>query len=237
MNNQNEKFKLLENRIAYLMTQKHLTQKKLAEIAGVSPASVFGWQNGLSKSLRSEIALKIANKLKISTSWLVAGEGDMEDSNIKVVDDDEILDNDDYITLKESAITLSCGPGCEPTYDEINDSTPVIYKRSWFQNRKINPKNCRFFKIAGSSMEPLLFQGDKVLVDLNDTDISNGRVYALIQDSELKVKRLYKLIDGSIVVHSDNTVSNPDVKISKDDINTFFKIIGRVVDKCGDGGL
>lgn len=232
----NTDFSLLENRIRFLMAHKQISQKDLAKIAGVSPASVFGWQNGLSKSIRSAIALKISQTLNISYAWLVSGEGNME-SNIKVVDDNTVLNDEKYITLKESAITFACGDGCEPSYDEIQDSVPVIYKRSWFQHRKINPKNCRYFKISGSSMEPLLFKGDKVLVDLNDRDISNGRVYALIQDHELKVKRLYKLIDGSIVVHSDNTASNPDVKLDKYKANLFFKIIGRVVDKSGDGGL
>ena len=232
----NQDFSLLENRIRFLMTKKQISQKELAKIAGVSPASVFGWQNGLSKSIRSAIALKISQKLNISNAWLISGEGNI-DSNIKVVDDDTELNDENYITIKESAITFACGDGCEPTYDEVHDSVPVIYKRSWFQERHINPKNCKYFRISGSSMEPLLFKGDKVLVDLNDIEISNGRVYALIKDNELKVKRLYKLIDGSIVVHSDNSASNPDVKIDKTETNIYFKIIGRVVDKSGDGGL
>lgn len=230
-------FSSLGKRIKFALEKSGKKQADLSKYTGIKSATVSQWCSDQVKALKYDNALKVAKFLGVNHRWLVTGKGPIEPDDVEVINDEAPLNTDEYITIKEYNITFACGDGREPTYDELNDSISVIYKISWFQERQINPANCKRFRIEGSSMEPLLFDGDRVLVDLNDTEVRNGRVYALIQDRQLKVKRLYKLIDGSLIVHSDNSTSNPDVKIPKNESNLFFKIIGRVIDKSGDGGL
>lgn len=85
-------------------------------------------------------------------------------------------------------------------------------------------------------MEPILFPDDRILVNMADTSpIHNNHVYAIVYGDEVRVKRLIQLMNGDLIIHSENP-QYPDEIIHKgDEIN--FRIIGRVIDKSGSGGL
>ena len=92
-------------------------------------------------------------------------------------------------------------------------------------------------RVNGDSMERTLFDGDRVAVHLGDRRIVDGRVYAVIV-GEAKIKRLFKLRDGSLRVVSDNHDKTlyPDEIIPANETE-FVYVIGRVIDKSGAGGL
>ena len=54
--------------------------------------------------------------------------------------------------------------------------------------------------------------------------------------TEVRVKRLLAKMNGDLIIRSDNK-DYPDEIIQKDDDSIHFHIIGRVVDKSGNGGL
>ena len=57
----------------------------------------------------------------------------------------------------------------------------------------------------------------------------------IVYGDEVRVKRLIQLMNGDLIIHSENP-QYPDETIHKgDEIN--FRIIGRVIDKSGSGGL
>ena len=154
-----------------------------------------------------------------------------------------VLDNgdlagDNYIQIMESEVRFSAGNGRQPVFDELMDSVPATYRREWFVKEGINPERARRFKVHGDSMEPFLYDGDTVLVHLTETDINNGKVYALRYGDELKIKRVYKKLDGGLILHSDNPEFLPrDEEISPQVVQEHIAIIGRVRDKSGTGGL
>lgn len=230
-------FNLLSDRINYCLETFRVTKSELSRIAGVKPASVSDWLSGKSKGMRADAALRIAAHFKISPYWLATGAGLPEQEDVVAIDDTEPIDPDNYVQIKEYTINFAGGPGSEPDYEELVTSVPVTYRLSWFQERGINYKHCKRFTVSGTSMEPLLYAGDKITVDLNDcVDIRSGHVYALIIENELKVKKLVKQINGNLIIRSVNP-EYPDEILTKDDINVYIKIIGRVVDKSGSGGL
>lgn len=79
-------------------------------------------------------------------------------------------------------------------------------------------------------MSPRLQDGDILLVNTADNKPSSGNVYAIAVDTELRVKRLVKRMDGSWIISSDNK-ANPayvDETISNHNFEKL-RIIGRAV--------
>lgn len=151
--------------------------------------------------------------------------------------DGELL-GDEYVQIREYEVRFAAGNGRTPLFDEIDESVPRTYRRDWFIREGINPDRTRCFKVHGQSMETFLFNGDSVLVNLAETEIINGKVYALRYGDELRIKRLYKRLDGGIILHSDNPNHRPvDEDISPEMVREHISIIGRVRDKSGTGGL
>lgn len=145
---------------------------------------------------------------------------------------------DGYIQIRESQVRFAAGNGRSAHFDELQDSVPATYRQEWFSKEGINPANARRFKVDGDSMEPFLFHGDTVLVNLAETSIINGKVYALRYGEELRIKRVYRKLDGGLILHSDNPDYLPrDEEIPPAVVEEHIAIIGRVRDKSGTGGL
>lgn len=146
--------------------------------------------------------------------------------------------SDDYIQIRESEVHFAAGNGRTAHYDELAESVPATYRREWFAKEGINPDNARRFKVHGDSMEPFLYDGDTVLVHLGESTVINGKVYALRYGDELRIKRVYKKLDGGLILHSDSPDYLPrDEELSPAMVQEHISIIGRVRDKSGTGGL
>ena len=74
----------------------------------------------------------------------------------------------------------------------------------------------RSFDVAGDSMEPTLFEGDKVICSfleptLWETSIKDNYVYVIVTRGDVLVKRVFNYIksDNQIELHSDNDFYEP----------------------------
>lgn len=65
------------------MTDKQCSAAEVARAAGVKEASIAGWKNGDTKSLKADPALKAAHFLGVSPYWLVLGKGPKNASEIE----------------------------------------------------------------------------------------------------------------------------------------------------------
>lgn len=142
---------------------------------------------------------------------------------------------DDVVLVPESRITFAAGDG-HINYELIEDEEPATYRRSWFQKYGINPDRVKRFRVAGDSMEPMLFARDTILVNLDETQVIDGRLYALRYDHQLRVKYVSKRLDGSLILRSVNPAYK-DEEVSAELANQHIEIIGRVRDRSGTGGL
>lgn len=69
--------KNIGTRLNHLMSQKGISNAKLAQICKVSRQSVIHWRKPAFKRLDSAMALIICDKYQINMRWLVLGEGEM----------------------------------------------------------------------------------------------------------------------------------------------------------------
>lgn len=79
----------------------------------------------------------------------------------------------------------------------------------------------------GDSMEPTIRDGELLLVDRTPQPVASGAVHVINVEGTLLVKRIEACIDGSFLIHSDNTryKTQSVAKSERDDL----KIIGQVI--------
>jgi HTH-type transcriptional regulator, cell division transcriptional repressor len=65
------------HRLEPFLAEKKMSQKDLADIAGVTPPSVFEWKNQGTMP-RADTTIKIADYFNVSVKWLITGERDAE---------------------------------------------------------------------------------------------------------------------------------------------------------------
>ena len=223
--------------------RKHanLTQMKLSELTGIPQSSISTAERESKGSADTPVFAKACG---IDAHWLATGEGEMLPTPLALLGKPvrALAEGEDpgdgYVQIPEYEVRFAAGNGRAALFDEIDGTKPRTYRVEWFVETGINPQHCKCFKVHGDSMEPFLFDGDSVLVNLGETSILNGKVYAMRYGDELRIKRCYKRLDGGLVLHSDNPSHLPrDEEVSPDMAATHIAIIGRVRDKSGSGGL
>lgn len=185
----------------------------------------------------SEKTVQAIESLPGMSGWFSPARRDELDSTINVfplTPSDELPDG--VIAVPEWNVRFSAGNGHEATYEIVEDSEPAYYRRDWFIKERINPTRVRRFRVTGDSMQPFVYPGDHVLVNMAETEVVDGKVYALRYDSELRVKRLLRRLDGTLILRSDNPEYGDEI-VSPELVQEHITIIGRVRDRSGSGGL
>ncbi|MFV0422218.1 XRE family transcriptional regulator [Oleidesulfovibrio sp.] len=98
-----------------------------------------------------------------------------------------------------------------------------------FLLRRGNPSEMRLFTVAGDSMEPTFAEGDMILVDMSQRDVTTGKVYLVRISDELMVKRAENRPDG-LLLKSDNPDYEP-IHVPKNE-TVDAAIHGRIVWSC-----
>lgn len=140
--------------------------------------------------------------------------------------------NHDCIELDYIHIQPSCGHGTV-VLDEA-EVTPVrigkeIIKDIW----KANPENLKIFTSSGDSMEPIIEDGNILLVDTSRTDFNNGGIFILTINNDWFVKRLRLRVTGELDIISDN--DKYPVETLKPDTNIEISVKGRVIKNLSRG--
>jgi phage repressor protein C with HTH and peptisase S24 domain len=196
----------------------------LSRRIGVTRGAVSFWLTGATTNLVGDNLLKAAQALGVSPNWLSTGRGRMVQGDTKEI---SLEGNPEYPAIMRVKIKISAGMtgyGVEPLND---DHAPIVFSRSWYDNNRYDPEKLIAIKVSGASMEPGLFDGDWVVINIDDITPRDGVAYAINYDGEAVIKRLFRN-DGIWVAASDNQ----DKRIYRDrPLNGDTFIIGRVVHK------
>jgi phage repressor protein C with HTH and peptisase S24 domain len=85
--------------------------------------------------------------------------------------------------------------------------------------------------IRGDSMADALFDGDRAIIDLDDTDVSQGGIFALQDDGGQVIVRQVEFVRGSGRRRIECTARNPHYKPFELVLEDPVRIIGRVASK------
>lgn len=221
--------------VEQLLRERKRSRDWFEKTLDVRPNTVSNWKD---RGVPKNRAADIARALDTTADYLLQNPQAAKDAPqtlIHAIHPDDPAPPD-TVLVKQSKVYFSAGPGHEASYELIEESEPAAYQLSWFQKERINPDKVRRFRVTGDSQEPFLYDGDSVLVNLAETNIIDGKLYAVRYGNDLRIKFLSRRIDGTLVLRSANP-SYKDEEVPPEIAEEHISIIGRVRDKSGRGGL
>ncbi|WP_337660996.1 S24 family peptidase [Erythrobacter sp. Alg231-14] len=131
----------------------------------------------------------------------------------------------DWIDVERLDIGASAGPGAVPVTEAPFDS--FKFSRRWLAEQGLSGAQLSAITVEGDSMDPVLRDGDEILVDRRTQPFRDG-VHVVRLGDTLMVKRVAQAGAGRFSLLSQN-LAYPPVDVSADEI----EMIGRVVWKGG----
>lgn len=186
--------------------EKGLTQQELADFVGVSAVAISKWELGLSKP-RKKFHKQLSEILGV---------------NEKVLSGAEKIAKLDYVEIPYYDVKAAAGHGCENIEPHKNavELVPI-------EALKYAQKSNVFCVVAsGDSMVPVFFDGAKLAIDSSKTIIKDGDLYVVSYDGCLRVKVLFKTLNG-IRLCSYNPMFK-DEEYTHEEL-TAFRVIGKVI--------
>lgn len=227
--------------------------KSTAEVAaalGVSYQAVRKLLNGSTHAFSAENNAAAARFLNVSSDWLSTGKGPRVGTAeptppygahstmqpILAWEYEEDLPPGEFVMVPRLSIRLSAGSGLDQqVHIEFIEAQPQAFRSEWVRERRLRPNKLAAMTASGDSMEPSIHDNDSLLVDTSQTEVQDGKVYALWYDGGERVKRLYRLPGGGLRIKSDNPEYGP-IELGPE-YHGNVRIIGRVVHRSGTGGL
>lgn len=125
---------------------------------------------------------------------------------------------------------LSAGTGSLEVSDNIKGY--FGFRSDWLR-RKGCPSQMVLMVVTGDSMRPTLENGDMALINLAQTEVISGGIYAVGLEDSVVVKRLERL-PGKLVLVSDNrsAYAPRELDMTDESVNNSVRIIGRVLWWC-----
>lgn len=181
------------------------------------------------RELGDNSARKIEAGLGEAKGWMDAVIDGMSNQAITPV-----IDDDKYYYIPCYSQAGGMGNGRSSQHEEITGKHS--YSQSWLLAENLDPAQLCRIKGEGDSMLPTIAHKDSILVNKAENKVINGKVFAFRVGDEIRVKRLYRQMDGKVRVVSDNPdkAQYPDEFLSIDDMP---EIIGRVRDRSGTNNL
>lgn len=231
--------------------------QRMADSIGVSFQAIAKVRDGGALGTLNNI--KAAKVLGLNPNWLATGEGkkyDLESPTAIPPPDHAIrttspppstmqpilawehpddLPEGEFVLIPRLGIHLSAGNGCEQVEIEFIEKQPQAFRADWIRKKRLSPKKLASMTADGDSMEERIQHGDALVVDTSQTEVLDGKVYALWYDGGERVKRLYRLPGGGLRIASDND-RHPTIEVPPTAVE-HVRIIGRVVHVSGEGGL
>jgi phage repressor protein C with HTH and peptisase S24 domain len=188
-------------------TLKGLTsQAEVARALNMSSQTINNWEaRGISKP-----GLVAAQAVfGCSANWLDTGEGSMTLSSHDVVIPGALrvvtLDDDSPLLYKIPKVTLKLQAGVTgfQTEPDRRDGGTMGLSKNWADRRGYAPEHLLAIEVKGESMEPTLYEGDTVIINLADKNLVDNAVYAVNYEGESLVKRITR-DGGQWWLSSDN---------------------------------
>ena len=207
----------ISQRIRRLRQARKLTQQQVSDAFGINKASVAEWESGRTAPANERVA-QLADLLGTTADYLLRGDEAAETFG-------ETSTGDAYIGIRYIKFKLEAGVSGYTVEFDNSDGGPLYFRADWFQKRGLKPEKLIALKVYGASMEPGLYEGDTLVVNLADATPADGSVFAVNYEGQCVVKRL-KRDAGRWWLTSDNADKRffPD-KLCDENVS----IIGRVV--------
>jgi len=205
-------------RLALLARERGASLAALSRLIGRNPAYLQQFvTRGSPKKLEEGDRRLLAEFLGVVESELGGREENSHDS--------AGMKRGEWVEVPRLPLDASAGPGAWAADERPFDT--FRFSSRWLREQGFDPGLLSAIAVAGDSMEPLLRDGDEILVDLTPRPLRDG-VYVVRLGEVLQVKRLQAGPPGRITLISANP-AYPPMEVALEEVD----VIGRVVWKGG----
>jgi phage repressor protein C with HTH and peptisase S24 domain len=200
-----------------------MSQQALAKYCNVPQSVISSIETDTLQRIDPAILRKIAEKFNIDISYIIIGKSDKTKNC-----------NNNAIAVPFYNAPVAAGKGEEIIESPSIDS--IYFDKRWLENVLcVNPGKLFLVYAKGDSMDSGfhlpndIHDGDLLLVDSSTLD-GNGKTFViLVNNQELRVKRLFKKLDGTLIISSSNNKYKEEKYIPNETNEIEIKVLGRVV--------
>lgn len=175
--------------------------------AGIPDSTMRNYLSGTVPGLSN--LMIIAQTAGVTLDWLVLERGPMRR-------EDQELPPSEFRLIPRFDVQPSSGFGA--VVPEEGDPVDMLAFRSeWLRRVGINPDFAHVLTNKGDSNEPTIRDGDVLLVDTSIDRVIDNAFYVVVYNGQALLKRVQILLDGSIVLSSDNKNYQPET-VKPDDV-------------------
>ena len=213
-------------RLLELSQKRGVSLSKLSEMLGRNPSYLQQFiRKGSPRKLEEGDRGMLAQFFGVAESELVDDGGVSKEKSYTSRRSGFSPVRSDYVDVPRLAIGASAGPGALPDAENAVDA--FKFSRRWLAEQGLENAQLSAITVEGDSMEPLLNDGDEILVDRSPRAFRDG-VHVVRLSDTLMVKRVASAGAGRFSLLSQN-LAYPPVSVDASEI----EIIGRVVWKGG----
>lgn len=205
-------------------------EKSPTQISQLKNRAVNTKGRGKPRAIGDDLAREIEQKLGKPLGWMDTNHKTLE-SNANILgtfeewDDNTPLHEDDVEIPFFKDVELAAG--ISRTNVEDYNGFKLRFAKSALKKSGVTISNAVCVTVSGNSMEPALREGSTVGIDMGNTAVKDGTVYAIDHDGDLRIKQLYKLPGGGLRLRSFNREEWDDEDLSPEYAKNV-RIIGKV---------
>jgi len=212
------------SRLLALATEQGVSLAALSAMIGRNPTYLQQFvRKGSPRKLEEQDRRRLAEFLGVEESDLGAPE--YNSSALVNALAGKRSGKDGWLDIPRLAVEASAGPGAFAGGDEAVGA--LRFSATWLRQQGFEPGQLSAILVAGDSMEPLLRDGDEILVDRTPRPLRDG-VHVVRVGDALMVKRVQTGVPGRIVLESQNPAYRP-IELAPEEV----EVVGRVVWKSG----
>lgn len=206
----------LSARISGLIKESGTSLRALSKEIGISHVALANWVSGKSRPSDENLEA-FCKRFHVSPAWLLFGDGAEAGGQSIQLDDSvsiPLLEAEGSCGTREDLEQFGCSiiTMVRVTYEFIRTYCPSAAIRS-----------LHIITARGDSMSPTLNDGDAVIVDVSQRDVTQDGLYAVSLSGATLIKRIQITPKGLLLI-SDNPRYHPIALDEGDSVN----IIGRV---------
>ena len=197
----------------------------VAEAIGISRNSLYDIIKEGS-TIKHSVLIELYKNFDIDINWVLTGTR----KSTRVMEDYQTyhLDLDAEFTRIPYLRSIKAGAGYGLAVEQAEKHD--IAFRKYFIEHTLHSRATELIalRVGGNSMEPLLQDGDDILVDRSKIQIKEGPAYLIRIDEEIFVKYLSKMPGHRLKVWSENRAFEP-FEVDQNSSAGEFEVLGQVV--------
>lgn len=181
-----------------------------ARTSGIPLSSLNNYLAGTAMKLG--VVVRIADAAKTTVDQLLGREPVLIRANSEVPEG--------FVPVPFLEVRASAGIGRASLPAETMAASHFLFSQSWLRSLGVAPQNAELLQAEGDSMYPTIHDRDLMLVDRGYGEVVHGKIYALVVNGLVVVKRVNMLAIGGMVLISDNE-RYPSETVRRDEVETL----------------